>query len=831
MGEVGCDFRIADKLLLSMKNIKYYLVSEEDMEKNIKGILDKREQLYQLFSLQKDNIIVTDQAGIITYINRNTEKLFDVMAKDVLNTSITKLVCDFSTSTVRNHCNRPVFTGINEVKLEVQSQHITVEQEQLEILLITEVTDNHRKNISDAKKIDFIDKIKNLQNGIFTMAKDENGQFVYTMSIGKLLEDIGAYDERLRNHTPFEVFPKDIAFIKHSHYEKAFQGERVNYEIDIKGKYVYVDVVPIKNGNEVTEIVGTVLDISELKSTQEELLLNQEQYESLVKLSQDFLVVFNKNARIVNMNPKALALFELSEQESTYENIEKILLHTCANSINGYLEEALAGNIQNFEIDFRDKNLNQIYLNVMILPVIIDNQIQGVYMIGKDISEQKKVQDMNAYLAHHDELTMLPNRRWMASKTREALQQINSKSDEMLAILLIDLDRFKSINDTLGHQIGDQLLSEMGKRILASINIEKHFACRMGGDEFLILCSGITAEEEVITIAEKFLEQLVNPFYIEEYELLITASIGISLYPTGGMDAIDLMKNADIALYKAKDLGRNMYQIYDPSMNKRSYQSFLMERDLRKAIMNDEFIVHLQPRVDAITQKTVSAEALIRWMHPELGLVSPGEFIPLAEETGLIIPMGKWMKRKVCEKLVEWREAGIPLVPISVNISSQRFLQKEFASEIRDLLREFQLEGKWLEIEITENSIMKNEETVFKTIRELKDLGVKIYIDDFGTGYSSFNYLKTFQLDGVKIDRSFIQNISSESENASITTAMIKMAQHLKLEVIAEGVETKEELEYLLEQNCHYIQGFYFGRPCATEEFEKRFLKGALVVK
>jgi len=285
------------------------------------------------------------------------------------------------------------------------------------------------------------------------------------------------------------------------------------------------------------------------------------------------------------------------------------------------------------------------------------------------------------------------------------------------------------------------------------------------------------------------------------------------------------MKRVDVALYKAKEFGRNMYQIYDSSMNQENYKSFVMERDLRKAIMNDELVAFLQPRVDAITGKVVGAEALVRWNHPEHGLISPGLFIPIAEETGLIIAIGKWMKNKVCEQLVEWRNAGVPLVPISVNISSKRFLQQGFAEEISELLERYELEGKWLEIEITENSIMLNEETVQKTLLDLKEMGVKIFIDDFGTGYSSFNYLKVFKIDGVKIDQSFIRDISHKPENATITSAMIKMAQLLKLEVIAEGVETKEELDFLLGENCRYIQGFYFGKPCPVEEFEHSFLK------
>ncbi|MFC7687306.1 EAL domain-containing protein [Ureibacillus sp. GCM10028918] len=779
--------------------------------------------------MQNDNIVVVDQLENITYLNRNAEKMLELCRGEVVNLPLTSLIGDYDKSKLVNH--EHLYTRImkngQHYGFKIQSQNITIGQEQFKVLLIKDVIvqeNSKEKELSDAKKIEFIDTMKNLQNGIFTMRKNTEGKIVYVMAVGKLLEEIGVNDELLRNQTPFEVFPEDIAIIKHIHYEMAFDGNRVNYEIDLNGKRVFVDVIPIKKGNEVGEIVGTVLDISELRSTQKELQLNQEQYKSLLKSSQDYLIVLNNNAQIINMNPKTLDLFSYLDEESSYEKIQNILFGKSEYSMSYYVELALKGNLQNFEFDALGINSTKLYFNVTLLPIMFDNHVQGVYMIGKDITEQKKIQEMNAYLAHHDELTTLPNRRWMEQKLSAVLQQVKCEKDGMLAVLLIDLDRFKSINDTLGHLIGDSLLQEMAKRILASIDTDSHFAARMGGDEFMILCPRVSSEQEVKEIAKRFLQQLIEPFYIEDFELLVTASIGICFYPTGGLDAIDLMKKADIALYKAKDLGRNMFQIYDQSMSRKNYQSFFLERDLRKAIINDEFIVHLQPRVDALTGKTVSAEALIRWMHPDLGLISPGEFIPLAEETGIIIPMGKWMKRKVCEKLVEWREANLPLIPISVNISSQRFLQNDFSREIRNLLAEFQLEGKWLEIEITENSIMKNEEHVFQTLHELKDLGVKIYIDDFGTGYSSFNYLKTFNLDGVKIDRSFIQNISSESENASITTAMIKMAQHLKLEVIAEGVETKEELDYLLQQNCHYIQGYYFGRPCNPEEFEKNFL-------
>ncbi|CAM5197440.1 hypothetical protein UACE39S_06101 [Ureibacillus acetophenoni] len=666
---------------------------------------------------------------------------------------------------------------------------------------------------------------ENLQIGIFKLKKDIEGNLFYTMSIGKMMDEIGANSSTLINKTPFEVFPKELAKLKYESYEKAFAGNRVNYEIELNGKLIYVNTSPIKTGDEISEIIGTVIDVTELRTTQREFKLNQVQYQSLINYSNEYITTLDKEGRIISMNPKSMEMLDFSSDIFGKMTIVEATVEEEKSVIQDYLDKALKGEIQIFEFELKNKPDVRRYLNVTLLPIIIDNQIEGVYSIGKDITEEKKKQETNAYLAHHDELTRLPNRRWMEQKIKETLIE-SEKMNNQFAVLFIDLDRFKSVNDTLGHYIGDQLLTQIATRIKSKLKNAKLYAARMGGDEFMILFPSIQSEVEVVQFAEKLLDSLSVPLFIEEYEIFTTASVGISIYPTGGNNEVELLKKADIALYKSKESGRNTYQIYDSSMDRKNdQQSFFLERDLRKAIMNGEFMAYYQPRVDAVTGKVISAEALIRWQHPEFGLISPGEFIPLAEESGLIIPIGKWMKRKVCEQLIAWREANLPMIPISVNISSQRFLQSNFSKELKELLVEYELEGKWLEIEITENSIMRNEEIVLHTLKELKDLGVKIYIDDFGTGYSSFNYLKTFQLDGVKIDRSFIQNISSFSENAGITTAMIKMAQQLKLDVIAEGVETKEELDFLIEQNCNYIQGYYYGKPCPIEEFEKNFLK------
>ena len=684
----------------------------------------------------------------------------------------------------------------------------------------TDITE--KKQIETQFKTNFIRTFQNLQNGIFKVRKEEDGTLKYTMSEGRLMDAIGASKQIMYSKSPLDIFEPEVAKIKQKSYLEAFEGKRVNYELEINGIHIYVDIVPIKHKNVVKEIVGTVHDFSEFRDVQKQLKVNEERYQSLINYSHEYIITINKEGTIVHMNTKTMQLFGLQEDIFGKLNIVEATVKEERTMIADYFDKALGGEVQFFEYEVKNNGQRR-FFNVTLVPIIIDNEFDGVYTIGKDITDEKLIQERNAYLAHHDELTGLPNRRWMEQKIQNSLKY-EEDNFYKLAILSLDLDRFKSINDTLGHFVGDELLQQIASRLKNNIYKNKIHVARMGGDEFMILCPMMESKDEATAIAQIILEILRNPFYVQGFELLITGSIGIVLYPSSNTNVTKLLKRVDIALYKSKELGRNMYQIYDSSMNRENYQSFIMERDLRKAIMNDEFIAYLQPRVDALTGKTVSAEALIRWNHPKFGLISPDQFIPLAEETGIIISIGKWIKKKVCEQLVAWRSAGFSLIPISVNISSKRFLQHGFAEEIHKLLMQFELEGEWLEIEITENSIMRNEEIVQKTLKDLKEMGVKIYIDDFGTGYSSFNYLKTFELYGIKIDQSFIRNISNNPENATITSAMIKMAQLLGLEVIAEGVETKEELDYLLSENCRYIQGFYFGKPCPIKEFENTYL-------
>lgn len=781
------------------------------------------------------NITITNYDGTIIYVNNNFCLLSKFKKKEIIGQNHRVVNSGFHSKEFFMQLWQTIKSG-NTWRGEIQNRAkdgtvfwvfeiiVPILDEQGQpyyfISFQTDITEN--KQMETQFKLNFIRTFQNLQNGIFKVRKEQDGTLKYTMSEGKLMDEIGASAEMILSKSPFDVFEQDIAKLKQKMYTKALKGKKVQYEIELGGKLIFVDIEPVRQNGEVTEIVGTVHDFSQFREVQKQLKVNEERYQSLINYSHEYITMLDIEGTILHMNANTLKLLGIDETMFGKTNIIDITVEEERPVIAAYLEKVLQGEVQFFEFEVKN-NRQRRFLNVTLVPMIIDNGIDVIYSIGKDITDEKLVQERNAFLAHHDELTGLPNRRWMEQKIQESLK-LAEENEKKMAILSLDLDRFKSINDTLGHAVGDELLQQIAVRLNTNPFKDKFHVARMGGDELMLLCPTVETNDEVIEIAQNILESLKNPFYVQGSELLLTASIGIDFYPSNDANVTELMKRVDVALYKAKEFGRNMYQIYDSSMNQENYQSFVMERDLRKAIMNDELVAYLQPRVDALTGKIVSAEALVRWDRPEHGLISPGLFIPIAEETGLIIAIGKWMKKRVCEQLVAWRNAGLPLIPISVNISSKRFLQQGFAEEISGLLKRYELEGKWLEIEITENSIMLNEETVQKTLLDLKEMGVKIYIDDFGTGYSSFNYLKLFKIDGVKIDQSFIRDISHKPENATITSAMIKMAQLLKLEVIAEGVETKEELDFLLGENCRYIQGYYFGKPCPIEEFEHSFL-------
>jgi len=445
--------------------------------------------------------------------------------------------------------------------------------------------------------------------------------------------------------------------------------------------------------------------------------------------------------------------------------------------------------------------------------------------IVHDITERKRYLEQLEYQANHDALTNLPNFNLLTDRIRQALLLSLRHSTEV-AVFFIDLDNFKFINDSLGHDIGDLLLKKVAERLAGCVRTSDTVA-RQGGDEFAVIISEPAVADHAINIAGKILKAVAEPLRIDEHELFITCSIGISISPRDGGDVQTLLKHADVAMYRAKEQGRNSFQFFAFEMNARSLARVNMEKHLRRALENDELLVYYQPKVSLRSGRITGMEALVRWQSPELGMVSPDLFIPLAEETGLIDPIGDWVMRTACAQNKAWQEAGLRPLTVAVNLSARQFMQHNITSQIGLVLRETGLDPSFLEIEITESMVMQDVERVTAILKELKGMGIWLTMDDFGTGYSSLSYLKRFPFDKLKIDQAFVRGVTCDPENAAIVRAVIAMAHSLHLKVIAEGAETEGQLSYLRSHDCDEMQGFYFSRPVPALEFEYLLREGS----
>jgi diguanylate cyclase (GGDEF)-like protein len=459
------------------------------------------------------------------------------------------------------------------------------------------------------------------------------------------------------------------------------------------------------------------------------------------------------------------------------------------------------------------------------LATVLDEVGEPVGLTGtiQDITERKHAEEQIRLLAYYDALTGLPNRRFFLQQLEQALVFAN-RNDRMLAVLFLDLDRFKLVNDTLGHGVGDRLLQDVADRLLRCVRRSDCLAraeeagppslvSRLGGDEFTIMLSDIDHFQDVAKVARRILEAVSLPYALEGQEVFISTSIGISLYPFDASTANDLIRNADGAMYQAKEQGRNGYQIYDESMNAKALERIILESQLHKALKEEEFTIFYQPQVSSRTGRVVGVEALVRWKSRELGMVEPGRFLPLAEEVGLVIQIDQWVMMNACRQHKAWLDAGLPPVTLALNISGQHFQRSELLETVTAAITESGLDPGLLELELTEGVLMAHTEKTVKTLKALKEMGVRLAIDDFGTGFSSLSYLKRFPLDVLKIDRTFINDITDDPDDAAITLATIEMAHTLKLQVIAEGVETKAQLDFLMKNGCDVYQGYLFSRP------------------
>ena len=443
-------------------------------------------------------------------------------------------------------------------------------------------------------------------------------------------------------------------------------------------------------------------------------------------------------------------------------------------------------------------------------------RFKGYRGVGKDITARKLDEEHIQYLASHDALTALPNRAMFSEVLNHTIQTAQ-RYGRGFGVLFVDLDRFKVINDTLGHEAGDALLKEMSQRLGATVR-GSDFVARLGGDEFVLIVQEVT-EKEVEVVARKILAACARPLAIAAQEYRVTASIGVAMYPADAADEQALMKYADIAMYRAKEEGKNTYKFYSSEANVHSFERLALETALRRGLERSEFFLHYQAKLDLASGAITGVEALVRWQHPDLGAVPPAQFIPLAEETGLIVPLGKWVLKTACAQNVAWQREGLPALRMSVNISARQFADEELLADIHAALSETGMPAELLELELTESMVMQDPERATATLNALKRVGVRLAIDDFGVGYSSLAHLKRFPIDTLKVDRSFIRDIPQNSEDRAITEAIIAMGKSLDLTVVAEGVETLEQQTFLREHACDEMQGYYFSRPIASDAF------------
>ncbi|MCC2684627.1 MAG: diguanylate cyclase [Paenibacillaceae bacterium] len=448
-----------------------------------------------------------------------------------------------------------------------------------------------------------------------------------------------------------------------------------------------------------------------------------------------------------------------------------------------------------------------------------DDRLLRSYATVQAVNEHKKAQEKIMHMAYHDLLTDLPNRPRFHAHLTEKIEEAH-KQQKMLAVIFLGLDRLKIINDSLGHVAGDKLLQTISKRLMKFLPKEI-MASRFGGDEFMILLPEINHVDEVKNFIKSLSPVFSEPYLYDKHELALTTSQGIAVYPHDGTDADLLIKNAHVALSRAKKKGGNIYQFYHPQMNKNSLHRLNLEIHLRRAFERNEFVVYYQPLVDLTTGTIIGMEALVRWIHPEWGMISPGEFIPIAEETGLISSLGKWVLKQACVQNHYWLKVGYPPLCVSVNISANQFHQHDFLRSVESILEITGLAPDQLCLEITETVAMQNVSSIMETLNKLRKLGIRMAIDDFGTGYSSLNYLKQFRVEMLKIDQSFTRDLNIDEDNAAIVSALLTMSRQLRIRTLAEGVETKEQLNFLRERGCDQIQGYYFSPPLPGPEFEQ----------
>src|SRR5215213_1325564 len=790
-----------------------------------------------------DAIVTITPDGIVRWFNRGAERIFGYRAEEVVGQPVTLLMPERYRELCVAGLHRYLQTGEARVvggttelvglrkdgskfPIEMSLGEILEDGEQLFTGVIRDITE--RKRTEDALR-EARDRFRSIFDhapiGVAMVSLEGR----YLQVNRSLCEILGYTEEELRALTWQEITHPDDLATSSAYARRIVEAEFPKYHLDKRflhadGHTVWasLSVSLVRDAeDEPLYFICQIQDVSERKKVEKVIKVSEERFRSLVQYSSDIITILEADGTIRYVSPavERITGYKPEEQVGTnaFASVHPDDREQALNTFAEVLKRPGLHPPQEFRVPHKDGSWR--YLEHVVNNLVDDPAVRGVVVNSWDVTERKALVEQLSYQAFHDLLTGLPNRALFMDRLQHALIRANRRGSKV-AVLFIDLDNFKVINDSLGHKVGDQLLVAVAERLKTCLRPEDT-AGRLGGDEFTILVENISSVGEVVQIAERIAETLQPPFALEDQEVFATASTGIALNSPAQEQAADLLRHADLAMYRAKRRGKARYEVFEPSMDAKALERLMLETGLRRALVRQQFRVHYQPIVALDNDKIAGVEALVRWEHPQRGLLLPEEFISIAEETGLIVRIGQWVLREAGKQAHIWQERypGTPPLTISVNLSTREFFHPKLVAEVLD---ESEIDPASLQLEITEGAMRSNgTSSTDRTLRNLKRMGVQLAIDDFGLGYSSLSYLKRFPVDFLKIDRSFIAGLRGEpngvSKDTEITKAMIELTHALGLRVIAEGVETSEQLAQLRNMKCDFAQGNYFSEPLPSE--------------
>lgn len=667
--------------------------------------------------------------------------------------------------------------------------------------------------------------------GIFV--SDKEGDCVYTNAAYQRISGL-SFEQTLETRWSMAIHPEDRQRVLADWHAAAHSDTPLRTEYRFQredGSVVWtrVNSTAMYENKRPHGHVQTVEDITErkiielgLQAAEEALFEEKERAQVTLNSIGDAVLATDLQGNVTYMNPVAETMTGWSGEDGLGRPLTEVF-----RIIDGTTREAAANPTQRAIAENRTVGLaaNCVLIHRDGVESAIEDsaapihnregQVTGAVIVFHDVSQSRAMTQKMTHLAQHDFLTGLPNRALMTERLSQAIS-LASRHKKRVALLFLDMDDFKHINDSLGHAVGDQLLQSVAQRLKTSVR-NTDIVCRQGGDEFVVLLAEIEQPQDAAYLTEKLLTVFSAPHLIGGQEVHVTVSVGISVYPDDGGNVEAMMQNADTAMFHAKASGRNAYQFFREEMNTRAVRRRFVENSLRRALKRGEFLLHYQPKVDLVTGEMSGVEALIRWQDPEQGMIQPGQFVPTAEACGLIVPIGRWVLREACRQIKTWLDAGLQAVPVAINISAAEFRYKGFVDSVAKILQETGLAPDYLQLELTETILMHDAESTVLVLESLKTMGVRLAIDDFGTGYSSLSYLRRFPIDTLKIDQSFVRDITTDTDDATIVSAVIGMGKNLKQRVVAEGVETQAQLEFLKKQQCDEAQGFHFSQALTAE--------------